>query len=333
MPSIKEIAAETGVSITTVSKVLNNYSDVSENTKAKVREVAQRLGYTPNMAARNLALGRSNIIGLVLSDIRETDSNGNIIFRILVGAKNLCTEKDYELLIILTDVKKQYTKRLSQLCKERQISGVVVYGLKPGDPYFQEITESELPCIAIDIKMKGNNLSTVTTDNTAAVKDVIALLSSKGHGHIGFINGLKDVAVSVDRENGYRTAMSELGLEVKEDYIKYADYYEDKACEKTLELIRENHEITAIFCASDLMAMGALRAVQSLKRKVPEDIAVVGFDGIQLSEYSNPKLTTVVQDFKGMGKAAADTLIKMLEGEKVEETYYVPYSFSVKESV
>ena len=333
MPSIKEIAAETGVSITTVSKVLNNYSDVSENTKAKVREVAQRLGYTPNMAARNLALGRSNIIGLVLSDIRETDSNGNIIFRILVGAKNLCTEKDYELLIILTDVKKQYTKRLSQLCKERQISGVVVYGLKPGDPYFQEITESELPCIAIDIKMKGNNLSTVTTDNTAAVKDVIALLSSKGHRHIGFINGLKDVAVSVDRENGYRTAMSELGLEVKEDYIKYADYYEDKACEKTLELIRENHEITAIFCASDLMAMGALRAVQSLKRKVPEDIAVVGFDGIQLSEYSNPKLTTVVQDFKGMGKAAADTLIKMLEGEKVEETYYVPYSFSVKESV
>ncbi len=333
MSSIKEIAAQAGVSITTVSKVLNNYSDVSENTKARVREVAQRLGYTPNMAARNLALGRSNIIGLVLSDIRETDSNGNIIFRILVGAKNLCTEKDYELLIILTDVKRQHTKKLSQLCKERQISGVIVYGLKPGDPYFQEITESELPCIAIDIKMKGNNLSTVTTDNTAAVKEVITLLSSKGHRYIGFINGLKDVAVSVDREKGYRTAMSELGLEVKEDYVKYADYYEDKAYEKTLELIRENHEITAVFCASDLMAMGALRAIQSLKWKVPEDIAVVGFDGIQLSEYSNPGLTTVVQDFKGMGKTAADTLIKMLQGEEVEETNYVPYSFSIRESV
>lgn len=333
MPSIKEIAAQAGVSITTVSKVLNNYSDVSENTKARVREVAQRLGYTPNMAARNLALGRSNIIGLVLSDIRETDSNGNIIFRILVGAKNLCTEKDYELLIIITDVKKQHSKKLSQLCKERQISGVIVYGLKPGDPYFQEITESELPCIAIDIKMKGNNLATVTTDNIAAVKEVISHLHSKGHRHIGFVNGLKDVAVSVYREKGYRTAMQELGLEIGEGYVKYADYYEEKAYAKTLELVRENPEITAIFCASDLMALGALKAIGSLDKKVPEDIAVVGFDGIQLSEYSNPRLTTVVQDFKGMGKTAADTLIKMLQGESVDQTSYVPYCFRIRESV
>ncbi|HYE82366.1 MAG TPA: LacI family DNA-binding transcriptional regulator [Clostridia bacterium] len=333
MSSIKEIAAQAGVSITTVSKVLNNYPDVSENTKVRVREVALRLGYTPNMAARNLALGKSKIIGLVLSDIRETDSNGNIIFRILIGAKNLCTEKDYELLIISTDVAKQHTKKLTQLCKERQISGVIVYGLKPGDPYFQEITESELPCIAIDIKMKGTNLSTITTDNTAAVKEVIALLNSKGHRNIGFINGLKDVAVSVYRETGYRTAMQELGLEVKEGYIRYADYYEDKAYEKTIELIKENPEITAIFCASDLMALGVLRAVRSLRWKVPEDIAVVGFDGIQLSEYSNPRLTTVVQDFKGMGKVAADTLIKMLNGETVEETSYVPYFLRVRESV
>lgn len=333
MPSIKEIAAQAGVSITTVSKVLNNYPDVSENTKAKVREVAEKLGYTPNMAARNLALGRSNIIGLVLSEIRETDSNGNIIFRILIGAKNLCSEKDYELLIINTDTKKQHTKKLAQLCKERQVSGVIVYGLKPGDPYFQEISESELPCIAIDIKMKGKNLTTITTDNIGAVKEVINLLHSKGHRHIGFINGMKDVAVSVYRETGYLTAMEELGLEVKKGYIRYADYYEDKAYEKTIELIKENPEVTAIFCASDLMALGAIKAIQSLKWRVPEDIAVVGFDGIQLSEYSNPRLTTVVQDFKGMGKAAADTLIKMLEGEAVEEAVYVPYFLRVRESI
>lgn len=333
MSSIKEIAAQAGVSITTVSKVLNNYPDVSENTKERVREVAERLGYTPNMAARNLALGRSNIIGLVLSEIRETDSNGNIIFRILIGAKNLCTEKDYELLIINTDVKKQHTKKLAQLCKERQISGVIMYGLKPGDPYFQEIAETELPCIAIDIKMKGKNFSTVTTDNTAAVKEVISYLHSKGHMHIGFINGLKEAAVSVYRENGYRAAMNELGLEVKEGYIRYADYYEELAYEKTLEIIRENNEITALFCASDLMALGALRAIKSLKWKVPEDIALVGFDGIQLSEYSNPRLTTVVQDFKGMGRTAADNLIKMLKGEAVDETSYVPYFLRKRESV
>lgn len=333
MSSIKEIAAQAGVSITTVSKVLNNYSDVSENTKIKVREVAERLGYTPNMAARNLARGKSNIIGLVLSEIRETDSNGNIIFRILIGAKNLCTEKDYELLIISTDVKKQHTKKLSQLCRERQIAGVIVYGLKPGDPYFQEIVESELPCIAIDIKKKGKNFSTVTTDNIGAVKEVVSLLNSKGHRHIGFINGLKGVAVSVYRETGYRTAMQELGLEIKEGYIKYADYYEEKAYEKTLELIKENNEITAIFCASDLMALGALKAIQSLGLKVPEDFAVVGFDGIQLSEYSNPRLTTVVQDFKGMGKVAADILIRMLKGEAVEEASYVPYFLRVRESI
>jgi LacI family transcriptional regulator len=333
MSSIKEIAAQAGVSITTVSKVLNNYSDVSENTKIRVREVAERLGYTPNMAARNLALGRSNIIGLVLSEIRETDSNGNIIFRILIGAKNLCTEKDYELLIISTDVKKQHTKKLSQLCKERQIAGVIVYGLKPGDPYFQEIAESELPCIAIDIKMKGNKISTVTTDNITAVKEIVNILHSKGHRHIGFINGLRKVAVSVDRETGYRTAMKELGLEVKKGYVKYADYYEEKAYEKTLELIKENPEITALFCASDLMALGALKAIQSLGLKVPDDIALVGFDGIQLSEYSNPRLTTIVQDFKEIGRVAAGKLIRMLKGEEVNEVDYVPYYFRKRESI
>ncbi len=333
MSSIKYIAERTGVSITTVSKALNNYPDVSEETKRKIREVAEECGYTPNMAARNLALGKSNIIGLVLSEIRETDSNGNIIFRILIGAKNYCAEKDFELLIISTDIKKQRSKTLVQLCKERQISGVIMYGLKPGDPYFEEITKAELPCIAVDIKLKGRHLATVTTDNVAAVKEVIRQLHDKGHRNIALINGLKEVDVSQYRELGYRTAMQELGIEVKDAYIKYADYYEELACEKTKELLNANPEITAIFCASDLMALGAMRAVQGMGKRVPEEVALVGFDGIQLSDYSNPRLTTVVQDFKGMGRAAAEKLIKMLSGENVNEVDYVPYHFRIRESI
>jgi LacI family transcriptional regulator len=333
MASLKDIAKLAGVSETTASKALNNYSDVSEETKRKVREIAEKHGYTPNMAARNLALKKSNIIGLVLSDIRETDSNGNIIFRILIGAKNYCADNDFELLIISTDAKKQKTKKLAQLCRERQIAGVIIYGLKPGDPYFEEITKAKLPCITVDIRVQGEHLATVTTDNVAAVKEVIKHLHSKGHRNIAFINGLKEADVSIYRELGYIEAMKDQGLAIKDSYIKYADYYEDMAYEKTMELLNEAPEITAIFCASDLMALGALRAIKEQGKNVPEQIALVGFDGIQLSDYSSPRLTTVVQDFKGIGRAAAEKLIKILNNEAVEAVDYVPYNFRIRESI
>jgi len=333
MASLKDIARLAGVSETTASKALNNYADVSEETKKRVREIAEQHNYTPNMAARNLALKKSNIIGLVLSDIRETDSNGNIIFRILIGAKNYCADKDFELLIISTDVKKQKSKKLAQLCRERQISGMIIYGLKPGDPYFEEITKSKLPCIAVDIRVKGDHLATVTTDNVNAVKEVITHLYDKGHRNIAFINGLKEADVSIYREKGYRAVMQELKLPVNEGYIKYADYYEDKAYETAFELLRQNPEITAIFCASDLMALGALRAIKEMGKKIPEEVALVGFDGIQLSDYSSPRLTTVVQDFKEIGRVAAEKLIKMVSNEAVDTVDYVPYHFRIRESI
>jgi LacI family transcriptional regulator len=333
MASISEIAKQAGVSVTTVSKALNNYTDVSEETKKKVKEIAKQLNYTPNLAARSLALKKSNIIGLVLSDIRESDSNGNIIFRLLIGAKNFCSDNDFELLIINIDSKKQKKKTLRQLCKERQISGVIVYGLKLGDPYFEEISKSDLPCVVIDIKVEGNNVATVTTDNEKAVREVVQYLYSKGHKNIGFINGLKNADVSLHREYGYKAALAELSIGLRNDYIVYADYYENMAYEKTFELLRLHPEITAIFCASDLMALGTLRAIKEMNKRVPEDIALVGFDGIQLSEYSNPRLTTVVQDFKEMGRVAAKKLVKMLKDEKIDTVDYVPYIFSKRESV
>ncbi|MDF2892261.1 MAG: LacI family transcriptional regulator [Clostridia bacterium] len=333
MASLKDIAKLAGVSETTASKALNNYADVSEETKRKVRELAEKYDYTPNMAARNLARKKSNIIGLVLSDIRETDSNGNIIFRILIGAKNFCADKDFELLIISTDSKKQKDKKLAQLCRERQIAGVIIYGLKPGDPYFEEIAKAKLPCIAVDIRIKGEHLATVTTDNVAAVQEVVSHLYSKGHRNIAFINGLKQADVSKYRERGYRKALRELELPINESYIKYADYYEDMAYEKTSELINENPEVTAIFCASDLMALGALRAIKDLGKAVPGQVALVGFDGIQLSDYSSPRLTTVVQDFKEIGRVAAEKLIKMINNEAVEAVDYVPYNFRIRESI
>ncbi len=333
MPSIKEIAELAGVSVTTVSKALNNYPDIGEDTKRRIKEIAEKYNYSPNLAARNLALKKSNIIGLVLSEIRETDSNGNIIFRILTGAKNYCADNDFELLIIITDVKKQKNKKLSQLCKERHIAGVIIYGLKQGDPYFEEITKSSIPCIAIDIRVKGECLATITTDNIKAVKELINCLYQKGHRNIGFINGSKEADVSIYREKGYRSALQELDIEIKENYIVFADYYEDIAYEKAKELLKNNLELTAIFCASDLMALGALRAIQDLGKRVPEDIALVGFDGIQLSDYSKPKLTTIVQDFKTMGKAAAEKLIKMLNNEEVQKVEYIPYYFKKSESV
>ncbi len=333
MASIREVAKRAGVSITTVSKALNNYVDVNPDTRQRVLDICRQMDYKPNPSARNLASKRSKNISLLISDIKETDSNGNIIFRLLVGAQNACSKRGYELSIIFTDVEKQRRKPFRELCQERNLCGAILYGLKITDQYYQELAHQETPCVAIDVESDIEGVVAVSTDNRAAVTEIVNLLHSRGHRRIAMVNGARDARISYVREEGFRQAMEQLGLPVEEGMVRYANFFEKDAFNETHVLIHEHPKTEAIFAASDLMAMGVMRAARKLGRSIPADLAVAGFDGIQVGEFIAPPLTTVYQNFKTMGKTAANAVMDMAEGKTSSSLIYVPHELLVRKSV
>lgn len=335
MASIHEVAKRAGVSITTVSRALNNYSDISPITKQMILDLCKELDYSPNPAARSLASKKSNVIALILSDIKETDSNGNIIYRLLLGTQATCNKQGYELIIIFSNDQKQQKKSLNNLAIERNICGVVIYGLKMTDPYYEEISKLNFPCVTIDVDTTHGDggYAVVCTNNVEAAEEAVDLLYQYGHCHIAMMNGSHDAYVSYIREIGFRNAMKKHNLEIVEGTICYADYFEAKAYEQTKTMLMEHPEVTAIFAVSDIMAIGVFRAVYDLEKKIPQDIAVIGFDGIQAGEFTRPPLTTVYQNFKLMGSTAVNKVIQMIEGKPYDRVDFVPHELLLRQSV
>ncbi len=330
MASIRDVAKKAGVSITTVSRALNNYDDVSQETKKRILEISRELHYSPNASARNLASKQSRIIGFLFSDVKETDMNGNIIFRLLKGAQSACDEQDYDLEILFTNMEKQKKKTLEDLCRERNLGGIVLYGFKSTDTYNRELADLTIPCVGIDMEKAP---VTVCTNNDQAVEEIIRVFAEKGKRRIGMINGSVDADISHVRETAYIRAMHSLGLDILLKSIRYADYFEQRAYEETFKLLEDRPELEGIFAASDQMALGVIRALKEMGKRIPEDIAVAGIDGIQIGEYITPPLTTVVQDFKEMGRRAVSLLGRMQRGEAVNYIEYVGHTLAERKSV
>lgn len=256
--------------------------------------------------------------------------NGNIIFRLLKGAQSACDEQDYELEILFTNMEKQKKKTLEDLCRERNLGGIVLYGLKSTDTYNRELAALTIPCVGIDVEKAP---VTVCTNNDQAVEEIIRLFAQKGKSRIGMINGSMDADISRVREMAYIRAMRALGFDVPLKSVRYADYFEQKAYEETFKLMNDRPELEGIFAASDQMALGVIRALKEMGKKIPEDVAVAGIDGIQIGEYITPSLTTVVQQFKEMGRRAVFLLERMQKGETVNYIEYVDHVLVERQSV
>lgn len=329
--TIRDVAKHAGVSIATVSKVFNGYTDINEETKAKIFKVAKKLDYTPNMAARTLSSKRQKTIALILNELTLTRKS-TVSMEVLNGVYRFISSTDYEFVFYGTTTEKQSEKTFKQFCSEHSISGAIVQGLKLSDPYYQEIKQTKIPTVLIDMELDTSFTGAVSIDNVNAAKEATELLIKKGHKEIAFINGTRDAEVSLMRENGYREALLQNNIEVKNHYIQYANYDEDIAYYITKNLLQTYPSITAIFCASDLMAIGAMRSLKFLGKKIPKDIALVGFDNIVLSEYVTPSLTTVSQDMELMGRTAAALLVDIVENKKTEKKIIVEHELIIRSS-
>jgi LacI family transcriptional regulator len=317
MTTIQQLAAKSGVSVATVSRALNGSPEVSEATRKRIIELAESLDYTPSAAARTLVSRRSHVVGVILdTGPGHPDLLHPFFQEVLVGLKHGAGARGYDLLLFASEEPgngfggtHSYLRRAGH----HQVDGAIVMGFDGRDPQIAKLAASGLPCIAVDAELNGPRTGFVMSENDEGARLAVRHLHELGHDRIATITGMLGMKPGADRLDGYRAELAALGLELRDEYVVEGDFYDESGYRGTLQLLGLDEPPTAIFAASDLMAAGALRAANELGVKVPEDVAVVGFDDIALASLITPRLTTVRQDMHALGEAAAVGLASMID--------------------
>jgi LacI family transcriptional regulator len=333
MNTIKDIAKAAGVSITTVSRALNGYSDVSEKTRSRIKKLADELAYRPNAQAQSLVLKKTKTIGVIMSEIKRSNGTDSFAFEVLCGINDRASELNYDLILFSTNPNKQSKKTYSDLCRERSVDGAILQGLKIDDLYLKEVVnQSRFPCVLIDITLSGDWVGHVTSDNINGAWEAMRHLIGLGHRRIAMINGYNEADVSHQRLSGYMLALQEAGISYDPLLVWDGRFTEEGGMSAMNEIMGKLPDVSAVFCASDLMALGAMRAAEHAGRAIPETISIIGYDDISLASYCAPKLTTVHQEKYELGYQAAQLLIDMLEGRQVRHKVVVNNELIVRES-
>ncbi|GAB6117307.1 LacI family DNA-binding transcriptional regulator [Thermoanaerobacter brockii subsp. lactiethylicus] len=329
--TIKDIAKYAGVSVTTVSRALNGYPDVSEETRERIKKIAEQLNYTPNSLARGLVTNKTHTVGLIVSELIKPGAYHPFFLEVLAGIKAGLKKDKYDLILFTVDPESQDTTSYEKLCNDRKVEGAIVEGLKLSDPYIEEIKRTQIPTVLIDIPILTDKVGYVSSDNVRAAFEATSYLIKLGHRNIGFINGHDDAAVSFERLEGYKKALEKNNIPYKEEYVVFDDFTQEGGYNSFKTLVFEHPEITAVFHASDLMAIGSFKAAKDLGMKVPEDISIVGFDDIELASLISPGLTTIRQDTFKMGYNAAKHLLSIIKGEKPQHIL-IPHKLVIRDS-
>jgi LacI family transcriptional regulator len=314
--TIRELARLSGVSVGTVSRALNGYTDVSAETRERIVRLARELDYTPTAAARTLVTQRSHVIGVFLETGEgRPDLQHPFFHEVLVGLKDRIGAEGYDLLLFASERPgngygdHSYLKR----CHHHNVDGAVLMGVDASDEELRRLLRSDLPCVGVDVELQGDRTAYVMSDNVAGAAQAVSHLHELGHRRIATITGLLDTKPGVDRLRGYRDACQQAGLGYRDEYVAYGDFYFDSGYIAAQRLLAQEEPPTAIFAASDMMALGVIRAAGESGLSVPQDLSLVGFDDVLLARHVHPPLTTIRQDKAGLGAAAATALLKQVD--------------------
>jgi LacI family transcriptional regulator len=310
MPStLEEIAKHAGVSRSTVSRVMNDHPSVDDETRARVLSVAERLNYQPNMAARSLAAGRTRILGLVIPMGVSALFTDPYFPLLIQGISSACSANDHSVMLWIAEP--EYERRtIRQALQGGMIDGVILASALMDDPMLEALRKRGLPFILVGRHPTDDNLSYVDVDNTNAARNMVSYLIRLGYERIATITGPRNMIAGADRLQGYLNALRERKVAHDADLIVESDFTEEGGYVAMQRLLPFAPD--AVFAASDAMAVGALRALRDAGKRVPDDIAVTGFDDVPFAARTDPPLTTVRQPIQPMGSVAAETLITMI---------------------
>lgn len=315
--TIKDVAKLAKVAPSTVSRVIANNPRISEKTKKKVREAMDQLGYHPNFIARSLASQSTQAIGLVMPSSTDVVFQNPFFPTVLRGLSEGAHEKHYALYMTTGKTDNEILDGVIQMVQGGRVDGVVLLYSKIEDKVLMYLQERGIPFVVIGKPFKHvEEITHVDNDNFRATREVTEYLIQLGHDHIAFVGGNLNLVVTVERLLGYEKALREAGIRLNDDYIVHEEFLREGGQEAVRELLSLEVPPTALVVADDLMALGVLNTLDELGIRVPEDISIISFNNVLVSEMSRPPLTSVDINIFDLGFEAARSLIQKIENPK-----------------
>lgn len=329
MATMKDIARMTGLSESTVSRVLNNRPYIKQATRERVLQAAKELDYRPNALARGLARNRTQVIGLVIGRI------SNLFFgEVIRGIEEVVNLHGYSLILCVTGMEPRKELHYIDVLRQQKVDGMIfMSGFFPHELQ-KAIVHSGIPTIAISRLVLQEEILSVRIDDFKEAKAATDYLISLGHQRVGFISGpLQDPTAGASRLEGYKQSLVENNIAFDPALVQESDFRLNGGYEGMLRLLTLRRRPTAIFAANDEMAIGAIKACKEKGLQVPRDLAVVGFDDTLFAAISDPPLTTVAQPIYQLGATAAQMLIQFMEeGSVPERMVLLPCQLRIRES-
>lgn len=329
MATIRDVAREAGVSIATISRLFNGSARVSDDTSRRVREVAERMGYWPNGAARSLITKRTHALGVLLPDLY-----GDFFSEVIRGIDLTARREGFHLVVSSSHADAGELLAALQTMRGR-IDGLIAMAPDLESPSAFDQSARQFPIVLINPGFDSAACASVATDNLSGARDVVRHLAKLGHREIAFIAGPETNRDAEQRLQGYRSALRELGLPASPGLEARGTFTESSGDAAARDLFTRVPRPTAIFAANDSMAVGAMNALRTLGLRVPDDVAVAGFDDIAIASYLSPRLTTVRVEASRLGERAAQLLMEAVRRRSettVAAHEVLPTSLVVRES-
>jgi LacI family transcriptional regulator len=331
--TIRDVASKAGISVTTVSRVLNGKDDVSEETAKKVLSVVQDLGYATSLAARGMRSHRTNVIGLIVTDVASYYCQD-----IMRGVNRAIAKLDKHLIVYTSGVVDKENVAQHERSYVALLNGSITDGTIVVTPTATQFT-TYAPLVIIDPNNETPDYPAIIATNQEGARTAMQYLTGLGHCRIGYITGRMELASSNQRLQGYKDGLAAAGIHLNEDLIEIGDYSTEMAVICAHKLLSLPDRPTAIFAANDMSAMGVYQAARELGLHIPTDLSVVGFDNLHEAAYLNPPLTTIDQSIEQMGTMATEMVVKLVDGESLpgnpdEEgnLYKIPTQLVIRDS-
>jgi len=329
-PTMKDVAKLAGVSISTVSHVINKTRYVEPETREKVYQAIKTLGYRPNILASSLRKRVTNTIGLIISNIT------NLFYpEVVRGVEDLLAKYNYNLILCNSDEDVEKEKNYIEVLFSRRVDGLIITPSKSSETRenLDLFREKNIPIVLVDRKIEGLEEDVVLADNIEGTYEAISYLVSLGHKRIGIITGPLDTTTGCERLEGYLKALEDKGIKKDDNLIYEGDFKEEGGYKGVEALLNINNPPTAIFTSNNLMALGALKKITELGLKIPQDLSLISFDDMDWFPYFSPPLTAVYQPAYELGETAVKLLFERLKrGRKKRKEVRLPTKLIIRES-
>lgn len=327
--TIKDVAKQANVSISTVSRVINDSKPVSDEIKQRVLRVIEETGYTPNPVARSLVMKKSQLIGVIVPDISNF-----FISEVLNGIEEIGKMYNYDILLCNTYGELKQELRYLNLLKSKQVEGIISMTWELREEHKEFFSKQDIPIVMINRDASEFDITSVSIDHRQGAYEMTKYLIDKGHKKIALIrSGTENYLFGVDQYEGYAKAMNEHNLNIDKKLIKNCQFKLECAYDAVQEMVDKKVVPTAIFATTDSMAFGAINCLIDNGYRVPEDVSVVGFNDIKFASIYRPQLTTIRQPIYDIGAVAIRVIIKKIKGEEIKENIFtLPHELVERDS-